>query len=425
MCDSLLARGARTVDGATLFAKSSERPVRESQPFIQLPAAFHPRGSQVRCTHVEIDQVAETYRVMGHSPVWCWGFAQGVNEFGVAIGCHATRSREPLEQAAGLIGMDLVRLGLERGRDAREALEIIATLIEMHGQGGAVFDSTEDPGCQNSFAIADGRSVWVLETTARRWAARSAEGVRLSNALTLGADWEIGSRDLERHAAENGYWRGPGRLDFRAAYACPDGACPDGWEASTRRQGGARPRDSPRSPLSLETAKQWLGERGRGADSAGTAHGEPDSGRSESGVSAHPVSMRASLVVRIPETGGARPWPVWIGFDVPCMEIFVPVYLEGVLPASLAASSEDSMWASMRALRESAAADSARALPRLRAGWGRIASEIESDRAQAEAEAAVLADAERMEESADTLTRFMTRTTDLVLETSRRLAGSD
>ena len=162
MCDSLVARGSRTADGATLYAKNSDRRGRAPQPFVQIPAAFHSRGSTLRCTHIEIDQVSETYRVMGHSPVWCWGFEHGVNEHGVAIGNHATWSREPLEQEPGLIGMDLVRLGLERGRNAREALEVIAALLEKHGQGGSAFSIEGDDGYQNSFVLADGSSAWVL-----------------------------------------------------------------------------------------------------------------------------------------------------------------------------------------------------------------------------------------------------------------------
>ena len=62
---------------------------------------------------------------MGHSPWWVWGFEHGVNEHAVAIGNHSVFSNEPLEEGPGLIGMDLVRLGLERGRDAREALAIL------------------------------------------------------------------------------------------------------------------------------------------------------------------------------------------------------------------------------------------------------------------------------------------------------------
>ena len=59
---------------------------------------------------------------MGHSPWWVWGLEQGVNQCAVAIGNHTVFSNEALEEQDGLIGMDLVRLGLERGRTAAEAL---------------------------------------------------------------------------------------------------------------------------------------------------------------------------------------------------------------------------------------------------------------------------------------------------------------
>ena len=110
MCDSVVATGPHTVSGATLFGKNSDRKEGECQPFVQHAAAYHPRGGRVRCTHIEIPQVAETYRVMGHSPWWVWGFEHGINEHGLAIGNQTVFSKEPVEEAEGLIGMDLVRL---------------------------------------------------------------------------------------------------------------------------------------------------------------------------------------------------------------------------------------------------------------------------------------------------------------------------
>ncbi len=121
MCDSLVALGSHTSLGATLFAKNSDRSLGECQPLLQLPAAIHPRGARLRCTHIEIPQVAESYRVMGHSPWWVWGFEHGVNEYGVAIGNQTVFSKEPVEAEPGLIGMDLVRLGLEVDRDGPRA----------------------------------------------------------------------------------------------------------------------------------------------------------------------------------------------------------------------------------------------------------------------------------------------------------------
>ncbi len=115
MCDSVVATGVMTAARQTLYGKNSDRKSNECQPFVQTSEAWHPPRARLQCTHIEIPQVPETYRVMGHSPWWVWGFEHGVNEHGVAIGNHAIFSCDPLEQSPGLIGMDLIRLGLERG----------------------------------------------------------------------------------------------------------------------------------------------------------------------------------------------------------------------------------------------------------------------------------------------------------------------
>ena len=428
MCDSLVARGARTTDGATLFAKNSDRRGREPQPFVQFPAAFHTRGSSLRCTHIEIDEVAETYRVMGHSPAWCWGFEQGVNEHGVAIGNHATWSREPLEQEPGLIGMDLVRLGLERGRDAREALEVIAALLEKHGQGGPAFAMQGDDGYQNSFVIADGNSAWVLETTARAWAARSVDGASLTNALTLGTGWQIGSRDLESAASQQGFWTSNTRLDFKAAYAL------EAWPTflTERRQAAAMHRLDG-SPLSLSDLKSWLCDHGNGTAPPSASRPVEDPDRYSVCMHADPMSMTtASLVARLPGEIDRTPWPVWISFATPCTGLFVPVYLDGVIPAAFASAGDPesghgsgtaSVWCAMRDLQERATADFERTLPILRAGWRTLEREIELERIRVEQEVSNLYAAQKMDDGEKALSHFMNTIAERMLSTSQTLAA--
>src|SRR5437016_4465992 len=134
-CDTLVALAPATHDRATLFAKNSDRPPRECQRMVQLCARGHRPGSTVRCQYVEVPQVGETAAVLGSQPYWLWGLEHGVNEHRVAIGNEMVFTRESLG-ASGLTGMDLVRLGLERGRTAGEALAVMTDLLERYGQGG-------------------------------------------------------------------------------------------------------------------------------------------------------------------------------------------------------------------------------------------------------------------------------------------------
>jgi secernin len=366
---------------------------------------------------------------MGHSPAWCWGFEHGVNESGVAIGNHATWSREPLESQPGLIGMDLVRLGLERGRDAREALEVIAALVELHGQGGSAFGAEGDDGYQNSFTIADGFSAWILETTARSWAAREVEGASLTNALSLGSDWQIGSRDLERNASQQGFWTRDARLDFKAAYGLAQ------WPAYlTRGRQAAAAARLDGSALSVADLRDWLRDHGDGGFVPDAAREREDPRRYSICMHADPVSTTtASMVARLPEDPDTRPWPIWISFATPCTGTFLPVYLEGVIPACLASAGAEtgagdraaaSMWNAMRDLQERAALNFEHALPILRARWSEVETRIEAERRHVEEEVALLYKEGDFEEGAAVLTRFMEWSTDRVYDASRQLLES-
>ena len=201
-----------------VFGKNSDRPLDEAQPLASVPRQTHPAGAHVRCQYLTIPQVLETYAVLGSRPWWMWGYEQGVNEHGVAIGNEAIYTRDDVPEV-GLTGMDLVRLGLERGATAAQAQETIVALLEEHGQGGdCVYLARR---YHNSFIVADGREAFVLETSGRRWVSkRLGRSTAIANLVTIGDDWDTCSDSLESYArSEHWWWGPPGRkLNFRSAY---------------------------------------------------------------------------------------------------------------------------------------------------------------------------------------------------------------
>jgi secernin len=423
MCDSVVAVGAQTRAGLTLYAKNSDRMAGECQPFLQIPEARHPPGATLRCTHIEIPQVAETYRVMGHSPWWVWGFEHGVNEHGVAIGNQSVFSNEPLEERPGLIGMDLVRLGLERGRTAREALEVIATLMETFGQGGAAREP-DGGGYHNSFLLADPEEAWHLETSNSRWVARRMTLGAVSNHFSIRGDWEIGSRDFESFARSQGLWRSAERIDAAAAYRNPH---VPGRISEGRQRRATELLEAGRGRHDASSFRSILRDHGEGGGVWRYGDRSPDE-ECYFTLCAHsePVSWTtASLVAALPiERVG--PWPVWISFATPCTGIFLPIYLHGVVPAVLTRGTseepeENSAWWTFKRLQDAASVDPPRFTPLLRKGWQELEERMEAERGDVEGaarRAALGGDASR---AARIVSDFMERSVEAALKRADEL----
>jgi dipeptidase len=122
-----------------------------------------------------------------------WGAEMGANEHGVVIGNEAVftrgaRDRRDKEAPSPLLGMDLVRLGLERATTAHEAVGVIVDLLEEYGQGGSCSHEHPRFTYDSSFIVADAFGAVVLETAGRHWVTEEVAGPgrSISNGLTIG-----------------------------------------------------------------------------------------------------------------------------------------------------------------------------------------------------------------------------------------------
>jgi dipeptidase len=219
MCDTLTVTPAASAEGVALLAKNSDREPNEAHEIVLLPAMDFAAGSRVRCTYIEIDQAPHTFAVALAKPFWIWGAEMGVNQHGVAIGNEAVFTKEPYAKTGGLLGMDLLRLGLERGATARSALAVMIALLDQHGQGGNC-GFAHKLYYHNSFLIADPHEAWVWETAGRHWAARQVQGVyAISNAITLGGQFDLASPDLVGNALRRSWCKDAADFDFSRCYS--------------------------------------------------------------------------------------------------------------------------------------------------------------------------------------------------------------
>lgn len=384
-CDSLVALGDATRDGRVHFAKNSDRPEQEAQPLWQQPRRRHDAGSALRCTYVEIPQVGATAALIGSRPWWCWGFEHGLNEHGVAIG-NQTIFTKDAPAGTGLIGMDLVRLGLERGRSAREAVEVITGLLAAWGQGGSGF-ADKDWAYNNSFLVADRQTAFVLETSDRHWAWREVRGVAsLSNHMTLGSDWEALSDGFVEHAVAQGWWEAGRTERFDVAAAYRDTTLVPESISSGRHGRTCALLDAGRGRIDVAGLQAALRDHyGRLAPSTDISRLLPE----DISVCMHaePVgTTTASLVAALP-ADAAEPLVYRASLGSPCCSVFVPLRLDAPVPAAMLAGgaepAPDSLWWQCKRLVQWVQQDWEARLPPLRAQLDAIEAEADAGMAAA------------------------------------------
>ena len=95
MCDTFIALSNATENGSVIFGKNSDREPNEAHELVIIPHAYHDEGEMVKCTYIDIPQIAETNAVLLAKPFWIWGAEMGANEHNVVIGNEAVFSKIP------------------------------------------------------------------------------------------------------------------------------------------------------------------------------------------------------------------------------------------------------------------------------------------------------------------------------------------
>ena len=336
-CDTWVALPDATADHSVILAKNSDRPPMEAQVLVKVPRQHHAPGETVKCTYIEIPQVSETYEHIGSKLWWAYGYEEGVNEYGVAIGNEAVFSKEPARWGDGLLGMDLLRLGLERGKTAYEAMHVMIDLLERYGQSGDCEHPAEwgHANYDNSYILADPQEAWVFETAGHYWAAKRIDhGVfSISNIYSIEGEWNEAHGSLVEHAIEMGWTQSAKDFNFARDYG-------DYWRRDSKNPGNMQIRRNmtlsclrrdfshvtPASMMAISrnhlegtlVAPRWAAPEAFWPTPC--MHDTPQS----------PYHSAASCVVHLrAEMPPLLRQVYWASFSNPCCNIFKPFYLHG------------------------------------------------------------------------------------------------
>ena len=378
-CDTMVALGNATESGQTLFAKNSDRPPEECQPLVQQERLSHAANAVTRCQFIKLPQVRTTCRHVGSRPYWCWGYEHGFNEHQVVIGNEGLASKLEFSEPK-LIGMEVLRLGLERARTAAEAVDVMTGLISRYGQG----KFSNDAGVRtydNGYIVADPTEAYAVETAGHEWAVKRVETtLGISNVYSIETDWDRTSPEAEAYAVKQGWWSArQGRFNFAEAYA--KNRRPEGT-GTMRRARSCAVLKKRAGKIDVTTMMALLSDHsdGKAPDEPFQTGINPGAGicvhQKEDGTGGNTA---ASLVADLCADDSRLP-VYWCSFYSPCLGLFLPVFNEGDLPLVLgigeARPSDESPWWLFRSLSRHARADPETRIPAVRERWAKFQAQL-------------------------------------------------
>jgi dipeptidase len=325
MCDTLIATGETTKDGITIFGKNSDREPNEAHYVQGFAAVDYRLDSQVKCTYIEIPQVKHTFAILLAKPFWIWGAEMGANEHGLTIGNEALFTKVPYSKK-GLLGMDLLRIALERAVNARDGISVITDLIAKFGQGGNA-GLAHSTYYHNSFILSDPYDAWVLETAGPFWAAKQIKGIySISNGITLENGFDLASPDLISHAISQGWCKNETDFNFSRCYS--DQIYTRFSDCRKRRNRSIKLLEAKRGHITVETMMAALRDHGQADGSQRNA----DDSLSGADICMHAgfgpirISQTTGSMVSYLEPGKALHFVT--GTSAPCTSIFKPVWID-------------------------------------------------------------------------------------------------
>ncbi|MCB1167178.1 MAG: C69 family dipeptidase [Leptospiraceae bacterium] len=349
MCDTFVVTSSQN-PGGTILAKNSDREPNEAQAIERIPARQHDLKAQSRLktTYIEVDQVSHTFEILISRPFHMWGAEMGVNEHGVAIGNEAVFTRIPFQRTnSGLTGMDMIRLALERSRNAEQAIEVITSHLEKYGQDACGGYQDRKFYYHNSFLIADPGQAYILETAGPFWVAKKVEGHgSISNGLTIGTEYDLSSNQLEDRARKEGYLKPGKQMHFAQVFS----------DSFYTRMSACKYRQARSFKLAGDKKN---GMSARDAMGILRSHGDADgkAGFHPSGPGMKTLCLHASGIATPSQTTGSMVAQltdkgpiVWLtGTAAPCLSTFKPFFFgdqnliapDWVLPGS---RPDESLW---------------------------------------------------------------------------------
>lgn len=196
------------------------------QNLCHYPAAKHAPGEMRKVYdwdtnkyHGEIPEASETYNVIGN-----------INEYQVTIGETTYGGREEMVDSTGILDYgSLIYIALQRSKSAREAIQVMTSLVETYG-----YNSEGE-----TFTICDANEAWIMEMMGKGPGSKSAVWVAMripDNAICAHANQSritkfnmkdkknvLYSKDVVKYARQQGWFKGKDAdFSWNEAYAKPD-----------------------------------------------------------------------------------------------------------------------------------------------------------------------------------------------------------